>query len=79
MLVTTIIGQALKHLQISPIYWAVVALYLTQSLQKWRAENFFLALHFCHSLLESLSCLDLNHFVTVFPPPSVTSGKPEDN
>ena len=51
MLVTTIIGQALKHLQISPIYCAVVALYLTQSLQKWRAENFFLALHFCHSLL----------------------------
>ena len=51
MLVTTIIGQALKHLQISPIYWAVVALYLTQSVQKWRAENFFLELHFCHSLL----------------------------
>ena len=40
-----------KHLQISPIYCAVVALYLTQSLQKWRAENFFLVLHLCHSLL----------------------------
>ena len=33
-----------SYLQISPIYWAVVALYLTQSLQKWRAENFFLSL-----------------------------------
>ena len=34
----------INYRQISPMYWAVVALYLTQSVQKCRAENFFLSL-----------------------------------
>ena len=48
----------INYRQISPMYWAVVALYLTQSVQKCRAENFFLSLSsssllssFCHLFL----------------------------
>ena len=52
IILIVIIIVLITDLQISPMYWAVVASYLTQSLQKWRAENFFLILSLIFSTID---------------------------